>query len=231
MEDEMELTSAAFDDHSELTNILLNQPGDTAEDAARVLEESLLGSTNKRKASHSDGSDFDVPIRNRNQFSKRRRRDDMDDITDELERSVADDNSRTPTPAGRGHHKRYKAKLSDELLQPATKRIKKRKPVDEIGFHMNSGQESCSAIPNSFYTVSELETPLPSAPPSPTPKTVYELFERIPAPKKPAKRVEGTQAMKRVKAVEDIQQKVWLNIARKEIPKVCFCNTGSISFG
>jgi DNA helicase INO80 len=48
---------------------------------------------------------------------------------------------------------------------------------------------------------------------------VYELHEPIP-PLKRAKKIDGGAMLKRVKALEETQRKVWVNIARRDIPKV-----------
>ncbi|KAF8584484.1 hypothetical protein K439DRAFT_1566811 [Ramaria rubella] len=68
-------------------------------------------------------------------------------------------------------------------------------------------------------------TPVPSAPPSPTLTAVsslgfgpgfWPLDESIPPLKKP-KKMEHTQAIKRVVALEEAQRRVWLTIARKDV--------------
>jgi DNA helicase INO80 len=41
-------------------------------------------------------------------------------------------------------------------------------------------------------------------------------------PLKKAKKVDGATMLKRIKALEETQRKVWKNIARKEIPKASF---------
>ena len=65
-------------------------------------------------------------------------------------------------------------------------------------------------------------TPSGSRPPSPTltatSATVFEMDMVIPPLKKAKKVVEATM-LKRIKALEESQRKVWKNIARKEIPK------------
>lgn len=67
-------------------------------------------------------------------------------------------------------------------------------------------------------------TPVPSAPPSPTLTSAtgpfWPLDDPIPPLKKP-KRIDQGQAAKRVVALEEAQRRVWLNIARKDIVRVC----------
>jgi DNA helicase INO80 len=165
-------------------------------------------SSKRRHPSQSDESDFDIPIRHHP--LKRRKNDEIDDITDELERSVADDNSRAATPAGKWS-KKGKSKLVDDMMKDGHRKGKRKRNV-------NDPPESFT--PSKYLAPSEDGTPLPSAPNSPTLKNVYELSEPIPALRKPAKKLEGAQAARRVKAVEDAQLKVWTTIARKDVQKV-----------
>jgi hypothetical protein len=67
-------------------------------------------------------------------------------------------------------------------------------------------------------------TPAYSRPGSPAPtisSVVYELDETIP-PLKKAKRVDDASMLKRVKTLEEAQRKVWTNIAKRDIAKVCW---------
>ena len=50
--------------------------------------------------------------------------------------------------------------------------------------------------------------------------TVFELNELVPQLKK-AKKVDDATMLKRVRALEETQKKVWTTIARRDIPKVC----------
>lgn len=71
-------------------------------------------------------------------------------------------------------------------------------------------------------------TPATSRPSSPamTPMsdrlnaTVFELNEQAPQLKK-AKKVDDATMLKRVRALEETQKKVWTTIAKRDIPKVC----------
>jgi DNA helicase INO80 len=51
--------------------------------------------------------------------------------------------------------------------------------------------------------------------------TVFELGEQVPQLKK-AKKVDDATMLKRVKALEETQKKVWTTIARRDIPKVSY---------
>lgn len=76
-------------------------------------------------------------------------------------------------------------------------------------------------------------TPATSRPSSPalTPMpdklnaTVFELDEQVPQLKK-AKKVDEATMLKRVRALEETQKKVWTTIARRDIPKVGFLLIG-----
>ena len=57
--------------------------------------------------------------------------------------------------------------------------------------------------------------------------TVFELDEHVPQLKK-AKKVDDATMLKRVKALEETQKKVWTTIARRDIPKVSSPHTGVI---
>src|ERR1700761_307063 len=196
----------------------------SAEDAANALEETLLGGTGSRAASHSAAeSDFDIPTRGKYPNFKRRQHEDLDDITDEVERSVADDNSRAATPSQRPT-KRPRHKFAEDL-HSQKKKGKRKKPTEEQAAIDVLGPSA--ANPLRVAGGSESGTPLHSAPNSPMLKAVYELNEPIPPLRRPTRKTEGAQAIRRIKAVEDAQQKVWIAIARKEIPKVCSAQTSS----
>lgn len=66
-------------------------------------------------------------------------------------------------------------------------------------------------------------TPAVSRPTSPAPTAsslFYELDDAIP-PLKKAKKVDDHAMLKRIKTLEDAQRKVWTNIAKKDVAKVC----------
>jgi DNA helicase INO80 len=77
-------------------------------------------------------------------------------------------------------------------------------------------------------------TPATSRPSSPalTPMsdrlnaTVFELDEQVPQLKK-AKKVDEATMLKRVRALEETQKKVWTTIARRDIPKVSLLLVGT----
>lgn len=66
-------------------------------------------------------------------------------------------------------------------------------------------------------------TPAVSRPTSPVPVNttmVYDFDEPIP-PIKRAKKVDDTAMIKRIRSLEEAQRKVWTNIARRDVVKVC----------
>lgn len=72
-------------------------------------------------------------------------------------------------------------------------------------------------------------TPIPSTPSSPTLTVIsnmvygpgfWPLDEPVPSLKK-SKKLEPSQAARRVVALEESQRRVWLNIARKDVVRVC----------
>ena len=98
--------------------------------------------------------------------------------------------------------------------KPLRKKVSKKK----FGLASEIELESGSRAPSASADV----TPAISRPVSPVvaPSTfVYELDEQIP-PLRKAKKMDDSAVMKRVKALEEAQRKVWTNIARRDIAKV-----------
>jgi chromatin-remodeling ATPase INO80 len=219
-----------------------------AEDAARELEESVLGpstpSKGKRKnveskkqsfASDASSSDLDVPIaRDHGRANKRRKLGKDSDITADLERSIAEDqrsvasaqDAQKPTPSTKAKSK-GKGKLgirehSVDSVSATPKTSRKRpgvrRKLDAIAPQTLETLGLGSAPPSIAGDL----TPGGSRPPSPTltatSATVFEMDMVIP-PLKKAKKVDDATMLKRIKALEETQRKVWKNIARKEIPK------------
>ena len=230
------------------------------EDAARELEESVLGTssksrgkgkakeTNKRTASRdgSASSEEDIPIsKTTAPPAKKRRRvakDKAVDITEELERSISMDTTPVsatpltiPVKTGRGRGKQREQSV-DSMAASASATPKQRKkpgprkkldtlpPQTQEALGLIQPSASVSAAPSIMGDV----TPVGSRPPSPTltnvSATVYELDEAIP-PLKRARKIDDTAMWKRVRTLEEAQKKVWTNIARRDIVKVCY--TGS----
>jgi chromatin-remodeling ATPase INO80 len=97
----------------------------------------------------------------------------------------------------------------------------KRKFVDTLG---PSAQDHLGMGGSNAPSVAGDATPSVSRGASPAltvgSGTVFDFDEIIP-PLKKAKKVDDATMLKRIKNLEDMQQKVWKNIARREISKVC----------
>jgi DNA helicase INO80 len=219
--------------------------GHAAEDAAREVEESILGHSNalalaglgdnkpttKRHASGavSDGSsDLDIPIPFRKGLgpaNKRRRLDRDDDIMDALDRAIAGQSlplALNPFKyEAKGKGKQIQREVSLDSVSTAPK-APRRKPgprtkldtlppetLDSLGLGA-SMPASAVATPS----VSRLSSPALTAS-----TVVFEIGEAIP-PLKRAKRVDDNAMLKRIKALEEAQRKVWTNIARRDVAKV-----------
>jgi len=220
-----------------------------AEDAARELEESVLGPSTPSKgktkaadakrapyaASDASSSDLDVPIaRDQGRANKRRKVGKDSDITADLERSIAEDQRsvasgqdllRLSTSAKGRSKGKGKSGIREQSVDSVSatpkgsrKRGSARRKLDGIAPQTleTLGLGSAPA------SVAGDITPNGSRPPSPTltatSATVFEMDMVIP-PLKKAKKVVGATMLKRIKALEESQRKVWKNIARKEIPK------------
>ena len=212
------------------------------EEAARELEESVLGppalpsnqlDARKRNADAilSDASsDLEVPTSRRNGVdipSKKRRLDVDDDITDELERSIAGDDQSissaltrrplVPKTKGKGRMTPVPS-IPPGSVDMGTKSRKKPGPKRKVGDIYGLGLQS---VPSATASVAGDVTPIPSVPPSPalSATMIYEIGNIIP-PMKRAKRVDEQTMIKRIASLEEAQRKVWLNISRRDVAKV-----------
>lgn len=220
-----------------------------AEDAARELEESVLGPGKgkgkakdpkrpaSRGASEASSSDLEVPVDPKKHASKKRKLSKPGgDITADLERSIADDQRSVastqdtvrlmPATKGRGKGKGKQVLQREQSMdsisttpKAARKRPGPRRKADTLPPHT---QEHLG-IGSIAASVAGDSTPAGSRPASPaltaTDATVYEIDE-IPPPLKKAKKVDDATMLKRVKVLEEAQRKVWKSIARREVAKV-----------
>ena len=225
-----------------------------AEDAARELEESLLGPSKSTKGkgkgkevkrpasrapSEASSSDLDIPIAKKASHANKKRKLGLDtgDITADLERSIADDQksavsvqdgSQKPTPVLKGRNKSRGKQIqqreqSMDSISATPKASRKRPgPRRKMDTFPPQTQEHLG-IASATASVTGDVTPVGSRPASPsltaTSATVFYLDEAIP-PLKKAKKVDEVTMLKRVKALEEAQRKVWKNIARREVAKV-----------
>lgn len=223
--------------------------GDGNEDAARELEESVLGPPSKHKgkgkennkrppsrALSESSSDLEVPSVARNGHAHKKRKVDRDatDIADELERSVVDEPigsiSAPPTHKllsdakgkGRGKGKGKQREQSVESGSAPVRQRKKPGPRKKLDTLPPQTQELLG-VPSASASVAGDMTPVGSRPASPAltsvSATLYELDDTIP-PLKRAKKIDDAAMMKRVKTLEEAQRKVWMSIARRDVAKV-----------
>lgn len=221
-----------------------------AEDAARELEESVLGPSTPSKgktrttdakrhgyaaASDASSSDLDIPIsRDQSRANKKRKVGKDSDITADLERSIAEDQRSaasvqdakrpaTSTKAkGKGKGKLGVREQSVDSVSAtpkgSRKRLSSRRKLDAIA----PQTLEMLGLGSAPASIAGDMTPGGSRPPSPTltatSTTVFEMDMVIP-PLKKAKKVDGATMLKRIKALEESQRKVWKSIARREIPK------------
>lgn len=189
----------------------------------------------KRPAGDGEASDesseFEVPAamtRDKSGHAVKKRKIDLDaaDMADELERSITGDGASFSKlgPSAKSKMKHLTREGSPESASAAAKAPKKRvaskkKPIDNLAPDMLEMLGLASAAPS----VSGDVTPDASRPASPalnaTSNIVYELDEIAP-PLKKAKKVDDLAMLKRVKALEEAQRKVWTNIARRDVAKV-----------
>lgn len=213
--------------------------GSGAEDAAHELERSVLEDyydypdrrarqksnkakeLSKRPASDTN-SDFEVPkkVDKTGPALKKRKLDkDAESNLDVHEESNMTDGLLSSTILKlKGKDRQIQREGSYDSLSLTPKPLRKRASKKKFGlvseFELESGSLALSASAD--------VTPAISRPASPVvaPSTfVYELDEQIPSLKK-AKKMDDSAIMKRVKALEEAQRKVWTNIARRDIAKV-----------
>lgn len=166
---------------------------------------------NKRPASGalSDASsDFEVPTK---PLKKRRTGVDLgSDASPGMSSEFV--NSPLPGKGGKGKAKHL------PLVDDAKSQRKKSTPKKKLG----SGFEMDTPMSSHAPSISDVTPSIsrPSSPVSGITPIVYELDEEVP-PLRKAKKMDESAMVKRVKALEEAQRKVWTNIARKEVAKVC----------
>jgi len=206
-----------------------------AEDAARLFEESYLGRNQKHKdslkrgadgADSDESSDLEIPASSRNKPAAKKRKVDKDSasIADEFERSVggiSPSKFASSKAKGKGKQNLLREASTDSVVPSSTPKGRKRGgggkkllPPDTLeGLGIGSAGASVAGD----------ITPSASRPVSPAltaTSVVYELDEIVP-PLKRAKKIDENAMAKRLKNLEEAQKKVWTNIARRDIAKVC----------
>jgi chromatin-remodeling ATPase INO80 len=168
----------------------------------------------KRPASvaASDTSSLDLPPRrDSGPVHKRRRLDESVDLQSSPSPSVSNGISLLADTQSEPRINEY-THAEDSNVKTSRKKTayKKKAPLEQ--------EIVAASHPSSISDV----TPSVSRPASPTPtvtSVVYDLDESVP-PMKKAKKMDDNTIVKRVKALEDAQKKVWTNIARREAAKV-----------
>lgn len=214
------------------------EPGSTrfgAEDAARMFEESYLGPNQKRKdllkrgadgTISDESSDLEIPVSSRGKPATKKRKVDKDSasIADEFERSIggiSPSKFASSKAKGKGKQSLLREASTDSVVPGATPKGRKRGgggkrllPPDTLeGLGIGSASASVAGD----------ITPSASRPVSPAltaTSVVYELDEIVP-PLKRAKKIDENAMVKRLKNLEEAQKKVWTNIARRDVAKVC----------
>lgn len=119
----------------------------------------------------------------------------------------------------KGKAKQAQREPSQDSISTTPKVRKKPGPKKKTGVALELENEQASRPSSLMGDV----TPAVSRPNSPVPTNttmVYELDEQIPLMKK-AKKIDDNAMIKRIKSLEETQRKVWTNIARRDVAKVC----------
>jgi DNA helicase INO80 len=213
-----------------------------AEDAAHEFERSVLEDfndapvprtisrqrkgkeVNKRLASDTY-SDIDMPSQNQQPGpapKKRKLQKNIPNAEEEgrsTEAEIVTQSTVLKLSKGKGKVKQLQREVSYESISVTPKPARRKGPKKKLGLAPEIESELAASHPPS---ASGDATPSISRPPSPAATTstiVYELHEHIP-PLKKAKKIDDNGMLKRVKALEEAQRKVWTNIARRDISKV-----------
>ena len=179
--------------------------------------------------------------------SRKRKLDDMDDPNSDAPSSIA-------IPAKRRGGRQKKVATGEDGVKPPRKRGPRKSkatttpatgsklPSEEPQHpqlhlpHPHQNRLSPSIAGSVGFSLDA--TPIPSTPPSPTLTVIsslglgpgfWPLDESLPSLKRP-KILEPSQAAKRIVALEESQRRVWLNIARKDVVRVCGTSMGLLSF-
>lgn len=202
--------------------------------AANELEESLLGRNKAGKKrpvdgdSDDDSSEADIPIAaRRGPLSKKRKiaKGPAPDSHPGYSEAMASMTGTIPLPlgthiSGRG---KGKAKQREDSVDSASATPRGRKRAGKKSALPPHTQEALGLGGSLSASASRDITPAGSRAPSPAltnvSAAIYELDDAIPALKK-ARRVDDAGMWKRVKTLEEMQRKVWTNIAKRDIVKV-----------
>ncbi|KAG6832455.1 hypothetical protein H0H92_001501 [Tricholoma furcatifolium] len=193
-----------------------------AADAAHELERSILGEYNDNevlpsrsgkgreggKMGNSD-QDMDFDQHSDRPAHKKRKLDNGVVLTKSL------DSDGKPSK-GKGKAKAPLRDATPDSLSATPKQPRKKMAAKklELELKVTSHPPSVSGDVTPAVSISR-----PSSPITVTPGVIFDLTEEIP-PLKKAKKVDDQVMVKRLKALEESQRKVWTNIARRDIAKV-----------
>lgn len=210
---------------------------DSAADAARDLEDNILGTGSKAARKRhvagndsDDSSEADVPIAASHSHANKKRKlaklsglEGVQDVDASYQNGMGVPlgvKSLVASAKGKGKGKQRETSVDSGSATPKGRRRGLKKGVDGLPPHAH---ELLFASGSASAPLSRDGSPLGSRAPSPalttTSATFYELDDTIPALKK-ARRVDDMGMMKRVKSLEEAQKKVWTNIARRDVVKV-----------
>lgn len=204
--------------------------------AADELEESLLGrgpnkAGRKRPAdgdSDDDSSEADIPIAARHGPASKKRKIIKGSALDSgYPEAMASMTGTIPLPIGSHVSGKGKGKMKQREdsvdSASATPRGRKKPGLGKKSALPPHTQEALGLGGPISASVSRDITPAGSRATSPAltngSAAIYELDEAIPALKK-ARRIDDAGMWKRVKTLEEMQRKVWTNIAKRDIVKV-----------
>jgi DNA helicase INO80 len=218
----LELERSVYEDTGPVFDDTFSVPGGSKSKAKE---------TSKRPVPSADsdsGSDLEVPRKSDlggPAYKKRKIDTDAASVADDFEKSMVDPPLTLKVPGsktkGKGRQTREPTPESASTTPKAGR--KKSGPKKKLGL----GPELEAEIASHPPSVAGDATPAYSRPVSPAPtvsSVVYELDELIP-PLKKAKKVDEAAMLKRVKALEDAQRKVWTNIAKRDVAKVSEAQT------
>ncbi|KAI0348677.1 hypothetical protein BDW22DRAFT_1320092 [Trametopsis cervina] len=214
----------------------------SAADAARELEDNLLGtrgkSTRKRPTgddASDDSSETEVPISMRQGPATKKRKlakapgpDGVHEVDVSYENGPGVPlgvKTLVASAKGKGKGKQREQSVDSGSATPKGRRRGLKKKLDGLP----PQAQDIIALGSASAPLSRDGSPLGSRAPSPAltniSTTFFELDEAIPSLRK-AKRVDEAGMWKRVKSLEEAQRKVWTNIARRDVVKVYRYHSG-----
>lgn len=200
--------------------------GISAQEAAQELEDAVTAATNRSEARKrsaeqvlSDGSSEleTVSTKTKQPATKKRKTGETGavDVITSLRASAA------------GKKKGKQATREGSIDSASGVKQTKRRGGKKLDAGALQNPDLLSALPSISVTPATSRPSSPALTPSDKLNaTVFELGEHVPQLRK-AKKVDEATMLKRVRALEETQKKVWTTIARRDIPKVSLLLTGT----